>query len=242
MLISSIDNKKIKEVRKLLDKKYSLEKGLFIIEGDHAVREAIKKNLLYELYLLEDNNDLYNFNYDTLTIKVMKSISDLKSTPRVIGVCKIKYNNNLGDKIVLLDDIQDPGNAGTIIRSCVAFGVDTVIFSKNSVSPYNSKVIRSTEGMIFNINIIINDLESILNEIKQNGIEVIGTSLNTSNSAKNIVKSDKYAVVFGNEGNGVSVKILSLCDKIYKINMKNYCESLNVGVSCGIILYKLFEG
>ena len=95
--------------------------------------------------------------------------------------------------------------------------------------------------MLFNINIIISDLEPVLKIIKESGINIIGTSLNTSNSVKNIVRSNKYAVIFGNEGNGVSDKVLSYCDQIYKINMKSECESLNVGVSCGIILYKLFE-
>lgn len=241
MLITSIDNKMIKEIRKLREKKYSLEKGLFIIEGDHLVKEAIKNNILVSLYVLEGYEQNYNFNYDTVTEKVIKSLSDLKSIPRVIGVVKIKEKQILGNKIVLLDDIQDPGNAGTIIRNSVAFDIDTVVFSKNSVSPYNEKVIRSTQGMIFNINIIIDDLEKIIDTIKVNNIKVIGTSLNTNNNFKNINKLDKYAVVFGNEGSGVSDKILSKCDEIYKINMKSDCESLNVGVSCGIMLYKLFE-
>ena len=242
MLITSTDNKTIKEIRKLRDKKYSLEKGLFIIEGDHLVKEAIKNNVLVSLYLLEGYENNYNFTYDIVTEKVMKTLSDLKSTPRVLGIVKINKNQALGNKIVLLDDLQDPGNAGTIIRNSVAFDIDTIVFSKNSVSPYNEKVIRSTQGMIFNINIIIDDLENIIDKIKTKNIKVIGTSLNTNNNFKNIDKLDKYAVIFGNEGNGISNNILSKCDEIYKINMKNDCESLNVGVSCGIILYKLFEG
>ncbi len=241
MLISSTDNKRIKEARKLLEKKYSLEKGLFLIEGDHAVKEALKKNLITELYLLEGNNDSYDFDYDIVTLKVMKTLSNIKSTPRVIGIAKINNDCTIGKRIVILDDIQDPGNAGTIVRSSVAFGIDTIIFSKNSVSPYNPKVIRSTEGMIFNVNIIVSDLESIIKEIQSKCINVIGTSLNTNNSLKNITKIDSYAVVFGNEGNGISDKILNLCDFVYKIDMEDDCESLNVGVSCGIILYKLYE-
>jgi len=242
MLITSTDNKKIKNVRKLLDKKYSLENKLFIIEGDHLVNEALNKGLLEELYVLEDFECNYNFEYDTVTLKVMKSLSDLKSVPRVIGVARIENKSDIGNKIVILDELQDPGNAGTIIRNSVAFGVDTIIFSKNSVSPYNEKVVRSTQGMIFNINIIISDLDSAIEKIKRKNIKVIGTSLNTNNYITNINKYDKYAVVFGNEGNGIGDKILNLCDEIYKIKMDDACESLNVGVSCGIILYKLYEG
>lgn len=241
MLISSLDNNKIKEARKLLDKKYSFSKGLFIVEGIHLVEEAFKNNRLYELYVLEGESINFKFEYDNVTLKVMKSLSDLKSTPRVLGIVRMNNSDNIGNKIVLLDEVQDPGNAGTIIRNCVAFGIDTIVFSKNSVSPYNEKVVRSTQGQLFNINIIVNDLEPIIKDIKEKGINIIGTSLNASNSLKNTPKMDSYAVIFGNEGNGINSKYLDMCDKTIKISMNNLCESLNVGVSCGIILYYLYE-
>ena len=241
MLITSKDNNRIKEIRKLLNKKYSLEQGLFVIEGENLVTEAIKNNVLKELYVLDGYNCNLDFKYDNVTLDVMKSISDLKSTPRLLGVASFDNKNVLGKRIVILDEIQDPGNAGTIIRNCVAFGVDTIVFSKNSVSPYNEKVLRSTGGMIFNINIVINDIESIIKEIKNKNIKVIGTSLQTNNNLKNISNLSKYAVVFGNEGNGVRKEILNMCDEVVKISMNQDCESLNVGVSSGIVLYHLFE-
>ncbi len=241
MLITSKDNGRIKEIRKILNKKYSLEKGLFIIEGENLVEEAIKNNLLKELYVLEGYECKYDFQYDEVTHEVMKSISDLKSTPRLLGVAKIKKEEKIGKKIIILDDIQDPGNAGTIIRNAVAFGIDTVVFSKSSVSVYNEKTLRSTGGMIFNINIIIDDLEHVISQIKDNNIKVIGTSLNTSKSLETLEKMDNFAIIFGNEGNGVSEDILSLCDEVIKINMNSKCESLNVAVSSGIVLYNLWS-
>ncbi len=241
MLITSKDNNRIKEIRKLLNKKYSLEKGLFVIEGENLVEEALKNNLLKELYVLDGYECNYDFSYDNVTLDVMKSISDLKSTPRLLGVSKISNNSIVGDRIVILDGVQDPGNAGTIIRNCVAFNVDTIIFSKDSVSPYNEKVLRSTGGMIFNTNIIISDLNKILDEIKSKNIPLIGTSLHTDNNLESLNKLDKYAVVFGNEGNGVSENILNKCDKLIKIDMNSSCESLNVGVSSGIVLYHLYK-
>lgn len=243
MIITSKDNNKIKEIRKLLNKKYSLEKGLFVIEGENLIEEAIKNNLLVELYVLENYSCEYNFPYTIVSESVMKSISDLKSTPRLIGVSKFNNNININlcKRIIILDDIQDPGNAGTIIRNAVAFGIDTVVFSKNSVFPYNSKTLRSTGGMIFNTNIIISDLESIIKNIKLNNIKVIGTSLNTDNSLETLEKLNDFAIIFGNEGNGVSKNILNLCDTIIKINMNNKCESLNVAVSSGIVLYNLWS-
>ena len=241
MLITSKDNNRIKEVRKLLNKKYSLQKGLFVIEGENLVEEAIKNDLLVELFVLDEYGCDYKFNYDTVTLDVMKSMSDLKSTPRLLGVSKIKNNNKIGTKILILDGIQDPGNAGTIIRNSVAFDIDTIIFSNDSVSPYNEKVLRSTGGMIFNTNIIIDNIEELIKEIKAKNIKVIGTSLKSSISLEKLEKIDEFAIIFGNEGNGVKENILNLCDKIVRIDMNPKCESLNVGVSSAIILYYLYK-
>ena len=241
MLITSKDNSKIKHIRKLLNRKDSLNEGLFVIEGENLVEEAIKNNLLTELYLLDGTNNKFNYECNYVTLDVMKSISNLTSTPRVIGVSKYINKNNLGKRIVLLDGVQDPGNVGTIIRNCVAFNIDTIVFSRESVNPYNEKVLRSTGGMIYNINIIIGNLDNIINQIKNNNIKVYGTSLKSSISLETIEKSEEYAIIFGNEGNGVSESILSKCDNNVRIDMNNKCESLNVGVSSGIVLYHMFK-
>lgn len=241
MLISSLDNHRIKEAIKLRDKKYSLSEGLYLVEGEHLVIEALKNNLLRDLFVLEGYERDYRVGYDLVTEKVMKKLSDLKSVPRVLGVVQMKEVKDIGEKIVLLDDIQDPGNAGTIIRNSVAFGIDTIIFSKESVNPYKDKVVRSAQGMIFNINIIIDDLPKRIKEIKEKNIKVIGTSLKTKRNIRTLKKHEKYAVVLGNEGKGMSEEISKMCDISYKIGMTDKCESLNVGVSSGIILYKLFE-
>lgn len=241
MLITSRDNSKIKHIRKLLNKKHSLNEGLFVIEGENLIEEAIKNHLLTELYILEGNENKFGFECNYVTIDVMRSISNLSSIPRIIGISKYINKNKLGNKIVILDDIQDPGNAGTIIRNCVAFGIDTVVFSKNSVSPYNEKVLRSTGGMIYNINIIVEDVEKIIEKIKLNNIKVYATSLKSSVLLESVEKTDKFAIIFGNEGNGVSQKVLNICDKTIRIEMNENCESLNVGVASGIILYYMFK-
>ena len=242
MLITSKENNRIKEVRKLLTRKHSLSKELFLIEGENLIEEAIKNNLLKELYVLEGYTPKYEFKYDNVTLDVMKSLSDLKSTPRLLGVSSYIKKNDLGNKIVILDGVQDPGNAGTIIRSAVAFNIDTIIFSKDSVNPYNEKVLRSTGGMIYNINIIIDDIEPQIEKIKSKGIKVIGTSLRKSKSLEEINKTDKYAIIMGNEGNGVRNEVLDLCDEVARIDMNSKCESLNVGVGAGIILYHMYKG
>lgn len=242
MLITSRDNSKIKHIRKLLDKKNSFNEGLFVIEGENLIEEAIKNNLLTELYVLDGYPCNYDFNYDSVSLDVMKSISSLSSTPRLIGISKFINKSELGNRIVILDGVQDPGNIGTIIRNSVAFDVDTIVLSKGCVSPYNDKVLRSTGGMIYNINIVISDIESIIEELKKKNIKIYGTSLKSSISLQNMPKSDKYAIVFGNEGNGVSEKVLNKCDMNIRIDMNSSCESLNVGVSSGIVLYHMYKG
>lgn len=194
------------------------------------------------MFVLEGSEIDFGYEYTTVTEDVMKTISNLKSTPRVLGISKYKEKTNIGKKILILDNLQDPGNAGTIIRNAVAFGIDTIIFSEASVYPYNEKVLRSTGGMIFNINIIIGDIKEYINKIKENNIKVIGTSLHTDRYLDTLEKLEEFAIIFGNEGNGISNEILDTCNILVKIKMNETCESLNVGVSSGIVLYHMFKG
>ena len=237
-MIDSLDNKKIKEFTSLKIKKYRDQYGLFLIEGKHLVDEAKKSGLLEEVILLDDE---YDFDKKLIVSeKVMKKLSFQDSLPSIMGVCKIKDNKLIGSKYLLLDGIQDPGNLGTIIRSSLAFGVDTIVLSKDSVDLYNDKVIRSTQGMIFHINIIRCDLEDVINKIKGD-IKIIGTSLGESTPLRMLEKKDRFALIVGNEGNGVKKEILDLCDDIVRIEMNKDVESLNVGVATSIILYEMSD-
>ena len=156
-----------------------------------------------------------------------------------MGICKKIEEKEIGKKLVILDGVQDPGNLGTIIRSSVAFNIDTIILSKTCVDLYNSKVLRATQGMIFNINIIERDLEEIIPKLKENNYKVYGTKVNGGKSLKDIEKTDKFAIIMGNEGNGVKPEILDMCSDYIYIDMNKSCESLNVGVATSIILYEL---
>ena len=237
-MIDSLDNKKIKEIASLKIKKYRDQYGLFLIEGKHLVDEAKKSGLLEEVILLDDE---YDFDKKLIVSeKVMKKLSFQDSLPSIMGVCKIKDNKLIGSKYLLLDGIQDPGNLGTIIRSSLAFGVDTIVLSKDSVDLYNDKVISSTQGMIFHINIIRCDLEDVINKIKGD-IIIIGTSLGESTPLRMLEKKDRFALIVGNEGNGVKKEILDLCDDIVRIEMNKDVESLNVGVATSIILYEMSD-
>lgn len=232
-MITSVDNKRIIEVSKLNNKKY--REDCFLIEGEHLVSEAFKHGILKEVYSL---NEVDYPNTFLVNEKVMRKISSLDSIPNIIGVCKKIEEKEIGKKLLILDNIQNPGNLGTIIRSAVAFNIDTIVLSNDTVDLYNPKVIRATEGMIFNINIISRDLYSFINSIKKD-YKIYGTNVVDGINIKNVEKSDKYAIIMGNEGNGVKKELQDLCDENIYIDMNPLCESLNVGVATSIILYEL---
>lgn len=240
MVIESKDNKKIKEYRKLMQKKYRDKYKLYIVEGEHLVKEAYKNNCLKELILEESTK--FDINVDKVygTKDVLKSLSSLDEPYNIIGICEYKKEgNNLGNRILILDGIQDPGNLGTIIRSAVAFNIDTIVLSENTVDLYNSKVLRSAQGMNFNINIIRKDLEKFIIDLKKSNYKIYGTDVINGSNIKNVSINTKYAIIMGNEGNGVSQKLKKLCDDNIYINMNSKCESLNVAVCASIILYEL---
>lgn len=237
MEITSINNDKVKYWIKLQEKKFRDQEGLFIVEGDHLVNEAIKHGLAKEIISLDDfQNSIPTYK---VTKEIMKKISKQQSVSRICAVCfKIK-EKEVGNKIICLDNIQDPGNLGTIIRSAVAFNIDTIILNDKSVDLYNDKVIRSCEGMIFNVNVIRTNLENKLMDLKNSGYKIVSTSVKNNQLLKNIKLEDKYAIVLGNEGNGVSKEIEDLCDDFIYIKMNESCESLNVAVASSIIMYEL---
>ena len=237
-MIESVNNEQIKEIRKLKDKKYRDESNLLLVEGDHLIKEAYKSGNLVKLVLTED---IYDFNVEKLLVsdKVLQSISELNNTS-VIGVCrKVSTGLDLTKNIVILDGVQDPGNLGTIIRSCIAFNINNLVLSKDTVDLYNSKVIRSTQGMIFNMNIIRDDICDVINMLKENNYVIYGTNVVNGIDIKDVKKDEKYAIIMGNEGNGISKEVSSLVDKNIYIKMNEKCESLNVAVSASIILYEL---
>ena len=153
MVITSVNNEHIKEVCKLKEKKYRDITNTFLFEGEHMLFEAYKANLIKEIFVLYGVDISLDVKITYVSEAVMKKISSMESIPNVIGVAYKKEEDIIGNKILILDDIQDPGNLGTIIRSSLAFGIDTVVLSKNTVDLYNSKVIRATQGLVFHMNI-----------------------------------------------------------------------------------------
>ncbi len=240
MLYSSIKNEKIKEIKKLNQKKYRDKSNLFLIEGEHLVLEAYKTGNIKELILEQDT--VLPLDVDTMyvTNDIINYISDTMSPQNIMAVCnKLDEKEDIGNRILILDDINDPGNLGTIIRSAVAFNVDTIVLSKDTVDLYNPKVLRSTQGMLFHINIIRKDLNNYIKELKKKGYQLLSTNVEYGKNVNSISKNEKCAIIMGNEANGVKSELAQLCDDYLYIDMNEDCESLNVAVATSIILYEM---
>ena len=155
MVITSLDNERIKNICKLQKKKFRDSTGLYLIEGEHLVLEAVKSNVIDTIILLDGENINVDCEKIYVSSDILKKISTMDNPPKIMAVCKKKKNDKIiGKKILLLDEIQDPGNLGTIIRSSVAFNVSTIVLSEKCVDLYNSKVLRATQGLFNHINIV----------------------------------------------------------------------------------------
>ena len=238
--ITSVNNEHIKELVKLKNKKYRDEKKLFIIEGYHLIEEA--KDMLVEVLITDEKDSVEGINNILVSKEVIEKVASSCTPQNIVGICKYINNEELiGKRFLLLDNIQDPGNLGTLIRSSLGFGIDTIIVSLDTVDIYNEKVIRATQGAIFNINYIKGDLVKYIELLKEKGVYVIGTSLKSSKNLKSVDKCDSYAIILGNEGNGVREELLNQTDFNVRIEMDEKLESLNVAVAGSIIMYNLYQ-
>ena len=238
-VIKSLNNKRIKELSKLLIKKYRDNEDKFLVEGEHLVEEAKKAGLLLEVYKCEDCDLDYGVDTTLVTYDVLKKLTNSKNPQRIVGIVKKLKDAKIGERVVVLDNLQDPGNLGTIIRSSVAFNIDTIVLSESTVDLYNDKVIRSSEGMMFHINIVKRNIDKLIDELHEKGYIILGTRVDGGTEIGDVQKNLKFAIVVGNEGAGVRKSILDKCDKYLYIPMSSKCESLNVGVATSIIMYEL---
>lgn len=253
-IISSKENEFIKYIKKLKDKKYRDINKEFIIEGIKLIKEAIEEHAEIKQIVICDNcedseiiskelmYDIAKYECIYVTEKIFKTISNVNTPQGILAIIgrrneetQINYSQDI---IVALDDIQDPGNLGTILRTVDSIGLNQILVSKGTADCYSPKVIRSTMGAIFRINIIeCEDLEKTLKEIRKKKFQLVITSLQTDNSIYDI-EYNKKVVVIGNEANGVKKEIQDIGDIKVKIPMLGKTESLNAAVSTGIVLYE----
>jgi len=251
--ITSKDNSVIKEIRKIKDKKYRAEKGLFIVEGFRFLEEALRSSFQVEsIFFSESGLDKFNkldldkdIRKDTKLYLVSENIfKAIGSTDNPQGVLALVRNRAehepivLNGTYVLVDKVQDPGNLGTIIRTAHAAACNGVILTKGTVDVYNEKTLRSTMGSIFNIPIIEDKDLSFIRELMSKGYKLVCSSLDTDYNFYDIDFSDNLIISVGNEGNGISKELYDICDIKVKIPMPGGAESLNAAVATSIMIYE----
>lgn len=245
MKITSVNNDLVKETAKLLRGKFREETGLFLIEGEKGVNEAIEAGIKIErIFVLEGISLFSNFDVIETTEAVLSKISDAKSAPKVVAVAQ-KREYNIEEikncpKVILLEGIKDAGNLGTILRTAAAFGIDGIVLYGDTVDLYNPKCVRSTVGCLWKTPIIeIKDF-STLKEIFTSYERVA-----TLPKGENIINlsdykpSEKTLIMFGSEADGLSDDLKDFATKNITIEMADNVESLNLSVSAAVVMYKI---
>ncbi len=239
MEITSLNNDKVKFWEKLKQKKYRDGEHLFLVEDYHLLDIALKLGYVKEI-ITTNHEDIYEVPTYYVTPQIMKKLSNQVTSAKVIAVCHELEEKKVEGNIIVLDNLQDPGNLGTIIRSAVAFNFENIILSETCVDIYNPKVIRASEGMIFYVNFKRCNIIDFLNNLPKNYTKIT-TNVKKAESIKD-VKKENVALVIGNEGKGVSREVADICDVSVKIPMNPNCESLNAGVGASILMYEVNNG
>lgn len=247
-MITSKTNELIKHIKALHTKKERDERKEFIVEGKKMVKEAIDANLeitniIICEELLKENFEAKQDKVEYVSKIVFEYISDTQTPQGILAIVKKpEYPKEYGEKIFALDNVQDPGNVGTIIRTLDSAGINTLLLSENCADEYNMKVIRSTMGAIFRVKIYRgSNLKETLINLKTKGYKIIVTDLNTKANLFEYEFPKKAIVVIGNESNGVSEEIKNIADERVKIPMVGGTESLNAGVAASLMAYEILR-
>ena len=245
MKITSVNNDLVKETAKLLKGKYRDETGLFLIEGEKGVTEALDAGLeVKNIFVLEGINGYPMDKVIETTEAVLSKISDAKSAPKVVAVAKqpdvdiSKLNN--AKKVILLENIKDAGNLGTILRTASAFDYDAIILFGDTVDLYNPKCVRSAVGNLWKKPVIkikeFNELEKTFTPFER--IATLPKADNVIN-LREFSPSEKMLIMFGSEADGLTDQLKKFATKNLTIEMSSSVESLNLSVSAAVIMYQL---
>ena len=246
--IDSKENKRYKLFKSLSLKKNRDKYKLFLLDGKKLLLEVLSENLNVE-NIICTKEFLKNFSFPetvldkviVLSEKLFQSLTEMQHSEGVITIVNYLEERKISSKnIICLENVSDPGNFGTIIRTANAFGIKDIL-TINCVDKYNSKVLRATMGAMFRTNIVSCDIEKI-KELQKLGYRLISTTLSeNSKFLEEFSFDEKNIVVMGNEANGVSKEMLEISNEHLKIDMDNSMESLNVSIATAIIMYKIFK-
>lgn len=254
--IESKESKKLKDLNKLKLKKYRERQSEFMVENWKIIQDAASDGIIFkELFVtksfLEKNNlaieKFFNENnIENLFViadKLGDNVSSLKTPQGVWAVYKMPEKEiDFDQSSVYLNNINDPGNLGTILRSALAFGLENIILDEECVDVYNPKVIQAAKDAIFKLNIVFDKNKEAINALKQKNIKIYATDVTRGTALKDTFKSsENVCIILGNESHGVKNDLLEMADNLINIKTTSKIESLNVAISGSIIFYEFFN-
>ncbi|AYW48836.1 RNA methyltransferase [Tetragenococcus osmophilus] len=248
--IQAAKNNKIKALKKLHQRKYRNQSEDYLLEGYHLIEEAAKahaeiKEIFLDkrgLRLWQEWVENHQFTYYLLSDEAMKALSEQPAPQGIIALVQKSSNfpSDFSGKWLLLDNVQDPGNVGTIVRTADAAGFDGIFLGQGTADEYSPKVLRSMQGSQFHLPIFSGDLTEVIAEFQKIDSKIYGTKLDPAAISYNEVqKNEDFVLILGNEGQGVAEDLLQLTDQNLYIPIYGKAESLNVGVAAGILMYAL---
>jgi len=242
-MITSKDNPNFKKWVKLSQKKYRQKEKLFLAEGEHLAVEAKKAGVLVEVLVCEGTVVEIDAPVTYLASHLFGKVSASVTPAGIVAVCRMKETKAAANnRLLLVDGVQDPGNLGTLVRSALAFGYDGIILSEDTVDIYNEKVVRATQGAVFEVPFQRGDLLEAIGKLKNDGVFVYSTALNCQSiTIDDVPAAEKMAFIVGNEGSGVRQELIDSSDGAVIIPMSGLAESLNVGVAGSILMHQ-FNG
>ena len=243
-IITSKANSVVKNAKKLHQKKY--RKSSYLIEGWHLFEEAVQSGAKIEkIFALSEYGEKLTDYPQTVFVaeEILLDLADSQTPQGIVAIVQ-KKEEQLPDfasgKYLFLEDVQDPGNVGTMIRTADAAGFSGVIVSSKSADIYSLKTLRSMQGSHFHVPIYRMSVEGFVEEAKKSGLPILATTLSqNSKDYRELAQLADFALVMGNEGQGISPFMADQADQLVHITMKGQAESLNVAVAAGILMFYL---
>lgn len=253
--IQSVQNKQVKDWKKLHTAKGRTKAQAYLIEGFHLVEEALQAGQDLEEIMVVDSTsltqlkaDLSAYSITVISPEVANEISQTETNQGIFALVKIgqdapsQVDLDQARRLLLLDGVQDPGNLGTMIRTADAAAYDGIILGQGTVDPYNDKVVRSTQGSLWHLPVIQADLSQLIPQLIQKGFRVYSAELNQASiDYRHLNKDGKLAFIIGNEGRGVSKEISDLAQNQVHIPMPGQAESLNAAIAAALLIYQSLD-
>ena len=243
--ITSLKNPKVTAWKALKDRKGRRESGCFLVEGRKMVEEALASAFDVETVLVQEGMELpdgLTMPVYELPAHVLAAVCDTKTPQGIAAVVRMKEQSALGKHIVVLDGVQDPGNVGTIIRTADAAGMDGVLLSNQCADVFSPKVLRATMGSIFRMNLrTTDDLPGELTKLREKGYSILSSQLDGTPFYEREKVAERFALIVGNEGNGVSEQVQQTATHRVRLPMRGGAESLNAAIAAAIMMYELMR-